>query len=71
VKNSRKAIGTEQKLYVINLLKKGKWIAHICRNVGLAQHSVGTVRDNADIIKESSKWLDKIQCQQYKTGTVC
>jgi len=28
---------------------------------------VGTIHDNADIIK----WLDQNKCQQSKTGTVC
>jgi hypothetical protein len=71
VKNWWKTTGTEEKLYTKNLLKKGERTADICHNVRLAHHSVGTICDNADIIKESSKWLGKIQCQQSKTGTVC
>jgi len=51
VKNWRKTIGTEEKLYVINLLEKGKRIADLCCNVRLAHRSVGTIHDNADIIK--------------------
>jgi hypothetical protein len=55
VKNWQKTIGTEEKLCIINLFEKGERIADICCNAKLAHHSVSTVHDNADIIKESSK----------------
>jgi hypothetical protein len=54
VKNPQKAIGIEEKLRVIIRHEKGEWIVDICHNVRLA-HSVHTIRDNADRIKENAK----------------
>ena len=50
-----------------------KWwkIVDIRLNVRFAHISVRTIRDNADRIKESGKYLDDIKCEQSETRTVC
>ena len=60
VKNQQKTIGTEEKLDVITWLERGKWNADICHNV---RHStIRTIRNNADRIKGSAKFLFFVQC---------
>jgi hypothetical protein len=60
VKNRRKTIGIEEKLYVIIRREKGERIVYICRNIRLAHSSVYAIRDDADWIKESDKSETKV-----------
>ena len=71
VKTWQKTIGTEGKLDIISWLEKGEWIVDICHNVRLAHSSVYTICDNGDRIKDSTKCLDNIKCQQSDTGSDC
>ena len=54
VKNRRKTISTENKLYVISQHEKGERIVDISLNVRFAL-SVRTIRDNGDRITESAE----------------
>jgi hypothetical protein len=54
VKDWRKTVGIEDKLYVISRLEKGERIVDTCCNV---RH---TIRDNADKIKEIAKSGTKV-----------
>jgi len=69
VKNQQKTISTAEKLDVISQFEKGE-IVDIWCNVRLA-HSVCTVCNNADRIKDGTKCLDNIKCQNSKIGSVC
>jgi hypothetical protein len=55
VKNRRKTISTEKKLYVIRQLEKGERIVDIFLNVRFARSRVRTIRDNGDRITESAE----------------
>jgi hypothetical protein len=52
VKNQRKTFSAEEKLDVISWPEQGERIVDVCHNVRLAYHSICTIRDNADWIKE-------------------
>jgi hypothetical protein len=54
VKNWWKTVNTEEKLNVINQLKKDEQIADLCRNVRSARIGVCTIHDTADRITESA-----------------
>jgi hypothetical protein len=55
VKNRRKTVSTEEKLYVIRWLGKGERIVDIRRNVKFTHISICSIRDDADKITESAK----------------
>ena len=46
VKNQWKAVSTEEKLDIINQLRKGERIVDICQNVSFAHISERTMREN-------------------------
>jgi hypothetical protein len=60
VKNWRKTISTEQKVYVIGQLEKGKQISEIWHNVRFTHSSLCTICDNADRIIGSAKSGPKV-----------
>jgi hypothetical protein len=53
-------MGIEEKLHVISRLGKRERFDDICRHVRLAHRSVHTIRDKADMIKESAKSGTKV-----------
>jgi hypothetical protein len=69
-KNLQKTVSIAEKLDVISQFEKGEEIVDIWCNVRLA-HSVCTVCDNGDRIKDGTKCLEDIKCQNSKIGSVC
>ena len=72
LKNQQKTISIEDNVDVISHLEKGEKSVDICCNMRLARSSMRTICDNADRIKESTKFSITVNANNLKQGVfVC